>query len=575
MINVHRITSFGSDMNTRRLAVLVGLGVSFLHGAASAARSELLRMQRDIEPRVANGEFMGSVLVARAGKVLINKGYGKADLAWQIPNSPTTKFRLGSLTKQFTAAAILLLAERGKLNIDDPLKKYLADEPAAWEPITIFNLLTHTSGIPNLSSIPGRPDAALRPATPEQLLVVVRDRPLDFPPGTKWEYSNSGYDVLGYLIEKLSGETYAKFVQDNIFTPLGMKDSGYDSSTEIIRQHAVGYVHGADGLAVAPYVDMSTFYSAGALYSTTEDLLKWEEALFGGKVVSPASLARMITPFKNDYAFGLEVHAAANGDKIVSHTGQVSGFDACLMYVPAEKLTVIVLANLEGRAEYQIATDMLKIALHERVTMPITVSARTIDRVTGPYRFADGVLLTVRKRDAHIQTEGEGPKQDLYAESPWEFSSETNNLQIKFEHDREGRAAALILTVPGQQLRAQRITETEAKQIADAVADRIRNQTAFPGSKADVLRIISETEAGSPDYAQMDPLFAAFIRQQLTPIKAALKAWGEVKTISFKGVDATGADMYDVAFEKTNTLFVIRLTPYGKIATWGMQPKAQ
>ncbi len=295
-------------MNTPRWTNHLGICALLLSVAASGA-SDLTRMQRDIELRVANGQFMGSVLVARDGKVLLNRGYGKADLEWHIPNAPTTKFRLGSLTKQFTAASILLLAERGKLNIDEPLKKYLPDEPAAWEPITIFNLLTHTSGIPNDTSLPGFIDASRRPTTPEQLLARLRDKPLDFPPGASWNYSNSGYHVLGYLIEKVSGETYAKFVQENIFTPLGMKNSGYDSNAEIIERHAVGYVRGPNGVATAPYADISNSFSAGALYSTTGDLLRWEQALFGGKVVSPASLARMTLPSRtttrSDWKFGL------------------------------------------------------------------------------------------------------------------------------------------------------------------------------------------------------------------------------------------------------------------------------
>src|SRR5438105_4513018 len=211
--------------------------------AAACLAQDTARMEQIIDSYVVPKRFMGSVLVAQQGKVLLSKGYGSANLEWEIPNSPTTKFRLGSITKQFTAASILLLEERGKLSITDPVKKYLPDAPAVWGKVTIFHLLTHTSGVPSFTSFPDY--AKLEPfaATPEQLVARFRDKPLDFEPGEKFSYSNSGYVLLGYLIEKISGMSYEKFVRENIFTPLGMKDSGYDSNSAVIPRRASGYVH--------------------------------------------------------------------------------------------------------------------------------------------------------------------------------------------------------------------------------------------------------------------------------------------------------------------------------------------
>ena len=249
--------------------------------------------------------FMGSVLVAQDGKVLLDKGYGFANLEWDVPNTPTTKFRLGSITKQFTAASILLLEERGKLKVEDPVKKYMPNAPAAWDKITIFHLLTHTSGIPSFTGFSDYESHEAQAMTPGKLVEWFRDKPLEFEPGTKWNYSNSGYVLLGYLIEKISGQSYSDFVQQNIFTPLGMKDSGYDSNSAIIAHRAAGYAPGKSGPVNAGFVHMSIPFSAGALYSTTEDLLRWEQGLFGGKVLKPESLAKMTTPFKQDYAFGL------------------------------------------------------------------------------------------------------------------------------------------------------------------------------------------------------------------------------------------------------------------------------
>jgi CubicO group peptidase (beta-lactamase class C family) len=181
------------------------------------------RMDNIVQDYVQRKIFIGSILVARDGKIVFDKSYGSANLEWGIPNSPTTKFRIASLTKQFTAASIFLLQERGKLNIDDPVKKYVPDAPAAWDKITIHNLLTHSSGIPN--SYDGIASWS-QTKTPEELVAAFRNKPLDFEPGTTRKYSNAGYYLLGYLIERVSGPSYKEFVSENIFKPLDMKDSG-------------------------------------------------------------------------------------------------------------------------------------------------------------------------------------------------------------------------------------------------------------------------------------------------------------------------------------------------------------
>src|ERR1700735_3989599 len=173
--------------------------------SASFGQENAPRMEQIVQSFVANKTFMGSVLVVRDKTVLFEKGFGSANLEWDIPNSPTTKFRLGSITKQFTAASILLLEERGKLSIDDPVKKYMPDAPAAWDKVTIYNLLTHTSGIPSFTGFPDYEATERTATTPEQLVARFRDKPLEFQPGEKFEYDNSGYVLLGYLIEKVSG----------------------------------------------------------------------------------------------------------------------------------------------------------------------------------------------------------------------------------------------------------------------------------------------------------------------------------------------------------------------------------
>lgn len=345
------------------LAMLVAVSTALCNTCAE--QEPALRMDQNIRPYVDAKQFMGSVLVAQDGKILLSKGYGWANVEWNIPNSPSTKFRLGSITKQFTAASILMLEERGKLTTDDAVRKYMPDAPSTWDKVTIFNLLTHTSGIPNPTPSPSIP-----PMTPEQLVARFRDKPLDFQPGEKWAYSNAGYVLLGYLLEKVSGQSYQDFVQENIFKPLAMNDSGYDSNSAIIPRRASGYTPSPDGLTNAGFANMTKPFSAGSLYSTTEDLLRWELGLFGGRVLSAESLKKMTTAFKNDYAFGLMVRTVS-GHSVIEHTGDITGFRAKMSYYPDDRLIVIVLGNQHALAPGEIATKLARLCVPALTPKPI------------------------------------------------------------------------------------------------------------------------------------------------------------------------------------------------------------
>lgn len=348
-----------------RLAALV----LFLVPALATAQ-DVARMDQIVTTRVDDNSFMGTVLVARGDQVLLSKGYGFANLEWNVPNTPSTRFRLGSITKQFTAAAIVLLAERGQLAFEDPVKKHWPDAPPAWEAITVFHLLTHTSGIPSFTNYPDyMQEWKYHESPPEKSLEHVRGKPLDFAPGERMSYNNSGYVLLGLLIERVSGQTYADFLRDNIFEPLGMNDSGYDLNATIIANRAAGYSRSPEGVRNAPYVDMTIPHGAGALYSTTEDLLKWTRGVFGGKLVSVASLEKMTTPFKNDYAFGLVVNNAGDR-KTIMHGGSIEGFNTELRYYPDSKITVVVLANVNGPTAGQLAGQLGALAHGETVRLP-------------------------------------------------------------------------------------------------------------------------------------------------------------------------------------------------------------
>jgi CubicO group peptidase (beta-lactamase class C family) len=427
-------------------------------GPTELTRMEQTRMEQIIE---SHQDFMGTVLVARGSDVLLSKGYGSANLEWAIPNAPSVKFRLGSITKQFTAVCILLLEERGKLNINDPVKKYLPDAPAAWDKITIFHLLTHTSGIPSFTGFPDYQATQAAATTPEQLVARFRDKPLEFQPGGKWNYSNSGYALLGYLLEKISGQSYADFLEQNIFKPLAMNDSGYDSNSAIILHRASGYVLGPHGPLNAGFVHMSIPFSAGALYSTTEDLLRWAQGLFGGKVLSPASLQKMITPFKNDYALGIASQTESGRQKI-SHGGGIDGFNTFLAYYPADKLTVVVLGNLNGNAPDDIAAKLAAIAHDETIALAserkeVTVSSKILADYVGAYQLAPGFAMEVTLEGGQlmVQATGQG-KAPVFAESDTKFFPKVVDAEIEFFRDDKGAVAYLVLRQGGHDMKAPR-----------------------------------------------------------------------------------------------------------------------
>jgi len=421
-------------------------------------------MDQVVQSYTASQHFMGSVLVARGGQVVFSKGYGSADLEWDVPNSSTTKFRLGSITKQFTAASILLLEERGKLSVNDPVKKHLPDAPAAWDKITIFHVLTHTSGIPSFTGFPDY--AKLEPfaTTPEQLVARFRDKPLDFAPGEKWSYSNSGYVLLGYLVEKISGGSYEKFVRDNIFTPLGMKDSGYDSNSAVILHRASGYVYGKNGYENAAFVHMSIPHGAGALYSTTEDLLKWEQGLFGGKLLQAASLEKMTTPFKNNYAFGLGVETAG-GRKVIQHGGGIEGFNTQLAYYPDDKLTVVVLGNVNGMAPGEIAGKLGAIAHGGTVKLSterqeVPVDPKVLARYVGTYQLAPGMNMLITLDGSQLSEKlGPQPMFPIFPESETIFFLKVVDAQIEFLKGANGAVTDLVLHQGGRDQKAPRISD--------------------------------------------------------------------------------------------------------------------
>lgn len=310
-----------------------------------------------------SGNFSGSILVARNGEIIMSEGYGQADREKKILNTAQTRYRIGSITKQFTAMAILMLQELGKLNVQDPICNYMTDCPAAWKGVTLHHLLTHTSGIPNFTEFSDYNATKATPSSPEQTIHRFTNKPLDFKPGEKWNYSNSNYVLLGKVIEQASGQSYEDFLRRYIFEPLKMNSTGYDRNQPDL---AVGYVD--QTVSKADYHDMSIPYAAGALLSTVEDLYRWDQALYTEQLLPQKALDDMFTAHVSvseehglGYGYGWLISRAFNRFMIF-HGGSIDGYTSLIERYPDDKVTVIVLTN-QGNLDPAMTSDMLKASI--------------------------------------------------------------------------------------------------------------------------------------------------------------------------------------------------------------------
>jgi CubicO group peptidase (beta-lactamase class C family) len=325
------------------------------------------------------GQFNGSALVADNGKVIYKKGVGLANMEWDIPNAPDTKFRLGSITKQFTATLILQLVEQGKIKLDGKLIDYLPDyRKDTGAKVTVHNLLSHTSGIPSYTSLPGFfQDVSRNPYKVDDFIKKYASGDLEFEPGTKFVYDNSGYFLLGAIIEKVTGKPYEQVLKENIFDPAGMKNSGYDHWSTIIGKRATGYSRSAQGFQTAPYLDMSIPYAAGSLYSTVEDLYLWDQALYGEKILSAKSKELMFKPNLNNYGYGFVITKATLAPPtklavpVIQHNGGINGFNTTIVRMTNDKRLIVLLDNAEdGQYLDKIALGIMSVLYDQPYDMP-------------------------------------------------------------------------------------------------------------------------------------------------------------------------------------------------------------
>jgi CubicO group peptidase (beta-lactamase class C family) len=344
------------------------------------AQGKIAKIDKLVQKYVDYKAFNGAVLVAENGKVIFKKGYGYANFEWNISNTTDTKFRLGSMTKQFTSMLIMQLVQEGKIRLDEKVSEILPGYPKEQgNKITVHNLLTHTSGIPNYTNFPNFGTEVVRnPFSPEKLVELFEEMPLEFDPGSKFSYSNSGYILLGYIIEKVTGEPYEKVLHEKIFNLIGMENSGYDHSSKIISKRAYGYDMLVNIVRNISYIDMSVPYSAGALYSTVEDLYKWDQALYTDKLLPKENIKKIfgkyIPALGSYYGYGWFVTKMEKVKKdsvnVVMHGGSVNGFNTLIERFVDDKNLIVLLNNTGGTNLQAIAGDIKKILYNEEYELP-------------------------------------------------------------------------------------------------------------------------------------------------------------------------------------------------------------
>jgi CubicO group peptidase (beta-lactamase class C family) len=386
----------------KKLFILIVIAVSGMRCFAQQDLSTTLDSMLTIYSNC--NKFNGSVLIAKAGKILLEKGYGYKNVAGKTRNDATTIFQVGSITKEFTATVILKLLTQKRLSLQDHIGKYFPGFPSG-DSITIKNLLTHTSGIFNYTDVFDFWKQSNIPATEQMVLDTLRSKKLLFSPGTKFSYSNSNYMLLAYIIRKVTGEPYETVVRNLIFKQLGMIHSGFDFTHLKNAGKATGYWNfSAAGYTEGPPNDSSEFIGSGSMYSSVGDLYKWHRALQNGKVLDKTILAFAYKPAKGPYGCGWELDSTA-GKETVGHQGRMFGFEALMRRVPADDIFIILLNNhSDGPWLDSIARITMAILYNQPYSLPespLRLSQEKLARYAGTFG-ADGHTFEVRLIDGHL-----------------------------------------------------------------------------------------------------------------------------------------------------------------------------
>lgn len=428
-------------------------------------------MDAFVQSHLATGQFMGAVLVARGDEVLLSKGYGMANLEQETPNSPETVFRLGSLTKQFTAAAILQLQDQGLLNVKDRVSRYLPDFPHGDE-ITLHQLLNHSSGVPDPPefSEQGSPGAVGRQAASmDELIGRAAGQPLQFESGSRYQYCNICYMMLGRIIEKVSGQSYAAYMTEHIFQQLDMTATEYDEAASIVPHRAAGYTWDGSDYHNSEFVDMSNVVGAGGLVSTVLDMYKWDRALYADTVLSEEARKAFFTPSVTiepgqSYAYGWRILETPE-HTLAAHSGEINGFVTFVIRDPAEELYVLALSNVANPDVISVAQGLAAIAYgygepydllqqHNAVELDPAI----YEKYVGVYQLPPDVMITVTSQDGRLFAQtGDNPEFEIYPESETDFFAKIADLHLRFQVDADGTVTGMNISESGQELQAEKV----------------------------------------------------------------------------------------------------------------------
>lgn len=431
------------------------------HAAASASAAPLTAAQFDaaMAPYYHPNEPGAVVLVAKNGKTIFRKAYGLADVARGTPMTPDMQLRLGSITKQFTSTAILMLVDQGKIRLDDDITRFLPDYPAKGQHITVANLLNHTSGIVSFTSKPGYVLHMNEAIPVHDMIASFQDDPLDFAPGSRYQYNNSGYYLLGAIIEKVSGLAYADFLEQRIFAPLGMHDTAYEGKQHGKAILVPGYTRGPTGFVPSAPISMTQPYAAGALVSTVDDLARWDAAVSAGKLLQPATWQRAFTKTTltdgtlSNYGYGWVI-GTVRGVPAIEHSGGINGFSTYALRVPSEHVYVVVLRNTDsGTASPEtVANKLAALAIGRPFAehTAVTLDAKALDAYAGTYRIDDKTERIVRREGSKLSVQRTGREPVLFsAFSPAAFFVPGELDWIEFTRNSQGAVTALTVQRDG------------------------------------------------------------------------------------------------------------------------------
>ncbi len=435
-------------MNSTKYVLMLVIG--FLFNVAFAQQKEDKQLAANFD-KILSEQFKADepgavVLVSRNGDIIYNKAFGMANLELNVPMRVDNVFWIASIGKQFTAVAILQLMEQGKLNLHDEITKFIPDYPTQGNKITIEHLLTHTSGIHNFSGMKDPEKKLALDCSPNEVIDFFKNLPMRFSPGTKWEYSNSGYFLLGYIIEKITGKPYSVYLEDNFFKPLGMANSLYANDVRIIKNRVGAYTLGDMGYENSISRNITHVYAAGAIQSTVEDFFKWHQGLHAYKLLKKENLEKALTRYKltdgkeTDYGYGWRLGCVFESPSIW-HGGLITGFGAIEIYLPKEDVFVSIFSNCDCNYPKDIAFTLAALAIgkpYEYQEIPVTNSV--LQEYTGLYENQKGQqrIISVSENQLYSQL-GRGPKSNIKSYQQDKFYFNDNAMfTIAFSRNKNG-----------------------------------------------------------------------------------------------------------------------------------------